>query len=128
MAARRASYSAMDSFRLPKLPAGCCMALSSTSLSVIDVAPTVATTSAPVCARDVCCAELEQATRNRGIANARRFAMSIGQYTVAGGWWLWLVARHPGCRNCNGVTAQPWLYDHAITHERQSLSAIASGL
>src|SRR4051812_24090611 len=112
MAARRASYSAMDSFRLPKLPAGCCMALSSTSPSVIDVAPTVATTSVPVCARVACCAELEQATRNRGTARNRRFAMSMGQYTVPRASWLvargsWLVARGWGCAVAEIATTSP---------------------
>ena len=58
-AMRRASNIACDSFRLPKLDAGCCSARSSTCASVIGVVPTVATTSVAVCFF-ACCADVEQ--------------------------------------------------------------------
>src|SRR4029453_124944 len=59
-AARRAWYKATPSLTLPKLAAGCCSALSSTSASVIEADPTVATTSVGAGRLDCCAAVGEQ--------------------------------------------------------------------
>ena len=56
MARRRASYSACASFIAPKFPVGCWSAFSSTCASVMEVDPTVATTSLGAGVRG-CCAD-----------------------------------------------------------------------
>ena len=55
-----------------ELAGGCCIAFRSTSASVIDRLPTVATTSPGPWTLFACCAWLEQATRNSGTARAKR--------------------------------------------------------
>ena len=72
------------------------MAFSSTSPSVIETVPTVATTSAAVCCLAAGCAAVEHAMNSSGTASARRFTimrlMGVSiPWLVARGSWL--VAR-----------------------------------
>src|SRR5438552_2974445 len=103
-AIRRASYIACDSFKLPKLEAGCCSASSSTCASVIEVVPTVATTSDAVCGL-IGCADVEHDTRSNQTPAARNSRMA--HYT--GGWGL--VAGGAGGWAPATLVARGWWID-----------------